>query len=45
MNELKQTVRNFLSKKAVEFSGVTGEFCCRSLHRSQISKDLVSDAG
>jgi hypothetical protein len=27
-------------QKAVEFSGVAGEFRCYSLHRSQISKDL-----
>jgi F-type H+-transporting ATPase subunit gamma len=31
---------NALSQKAVEFSGVAGEFRCYSLHRSQISKDL-----
>jgi hypothetical protein len=29
-----------LSKKAAEFSGVAGGFCCQSLHRSKISKDL-----
>jgi len=40
MNELKLTVRNFLSKKAAEFSGAAGEFRCHSLHRSQISQDL-----
>jgi hypothetical protein len=36
-NKLFQTV---LSKKAAELSGVAGEFCCHSLHRSKISKDL-----
>jgi hypothetical protein len=28
------------SAKAAEFSGVAGEFCCLSLHRSEISQDL-----
>src|SRR5258708_29940246 len=37
---LKQTVSIVLSKKAAELSGVAGEFCCHSLHRSKISKDL-----
>jgi hypothetical protein len=27
-------------QKAAEFSGVAGQFCCLSLHRSQISQDL-----
>ncbi len=42
LNESKQTAsfKTLVSKKAVEFSGVAGEFCCLSLHRSQISKDL-----
>jgi len=40
MNELKQTVRNFLSKKAAEFSGAAGHLCCHSLHPSLISKDF-----
>jgi hypothetical protein len=31
-------------KTAAESSGVAGEFRCQSLHRSQISKDLI-DAG
>jgi hypothetical protein len=33
------TVANFTAKKAAEFSGIAGEFCCLSLHRSEISKD------
>jgi hypothetical protein len=36
----KQTVFYLCSPKAVESSGVAGEFRCFSLHRSQISKDL-----
>jgi hypothetical protein len=37
----KQTVLNSsLQKAAAEFSGVAGGFCCQSLHRSKISKDL-----
>jgi hypothetical protein len=28
MNELKKNVRNFLFKKAAEFFGVAGQFCC-----------------
>ena len=32
-------------QKAAEFSGVAGEFRCLSLHRSQICKGFVSDAG
>jgi hypothetical protein len=32
--------KTLLSKKAAEFSGLAGQFCCHSLHRSQISKDL-----
>jgi hypothetical protein len=27
-------------EKAADWSGVAGEFCCLSLHRSQISDDL-----
>jgi hypothetical protein len=40
INELKQTVPTILSKKAAELAGIAGEFCCQSLHRSKISKDL-----
>jgi hypothetical protein len=32
--------QNSSLQKAVEFFGAAGEFCCHSLHRSQISKDL-----
>jgi hypothetical protein len=32
-NKALQTV---LSKKAAELSGIAGEFCCHSLHRSKI---------
>jgi hypothetical protein len=28
------------SAEAAEFSGGAGEFCCLSLHRSEISQDL-----
>jgi hypothetical protein len=40
INESKQNVLNSSLQKAVEFSGVAGQFRCLSLHRSQISKDL-----
>jgi hypothetical protein len=36
-NKLSQ---NFSLQKAAEFSSAAGEFCCLSLHRSQISQDL-----
>jgi hypothetical protein len=36
----EQTVETLFSKRAVEFAGLAGEFCCFSLHRSQIFKDL-----
>jgi hypothetical protein len=36
-NELFPTL---LSKKAAEFFGEAGDFCCLSLHRLHISKDL-----
>jgi hypothetical protein len=36
-NKLFQTLS---PKKAAELSGVAGEFCRHSLHRSKISKDL-----
>jgi hypothetical protein len=39
MNQNK-LFQNSSLQKAAEFSGVAGEFCCLSLHRSQISKDL-----
>jgi hypothetical protein len=39
-NESKQDVQNSSLLKAVEFFGAAGEFCCHSLHRSQISNDL-----
>jgi hypothetical protein len=32
--------QNSSLQKAAEFSGVAGEFCCLSLHRSEISQDL-----
>jgi hypothetical protein len=32
-------------QKAAEFSGVAGDFRCHSLHRSQISRGFVTDAG
>jgi hypothetical protein len=38
MDASKQTVFQFFSLKAAEFSSVAGEFRCYSLHRSQISK-------
>jgi hypothetical protein len=37
---ISQTSLNFSQKTAAELSGAAGELCCRSLHRSQISKDL-----
>jgi len=36
-NELFPTL---LSEKAAGFFGEAGDFCCLSLHRSQISQDL-----
>jgi hypothetical protein len=36
----EHTVETLFSQIAVEFPGLAGEFCCLSLHRSQISKDL-----
>src|SRR5260370_38956043 len=39
LNKWKQ-FQILLPKKAVEFSGVAGKFCCHSPHRSQISRDL-----
>jgi hypothetical protein len=32
--------QNSSLQKAAEYSGVAGEFCCLSLRRSQISRDL-----
>jgi hypothetical protein len=40
INQPKQSLLNPLLKKATPFSGGAGEWCCLSLHRSQISKDL-----
>jgi len=39
MNQNK-LFQNSSLQKAAELFGVAGEFCCLSLHRSQISKDL-----
>jgi len=39
MNQNK-LFQNSSLKKAAEFPGVAGEFCCHSLHRLQIFKDL-----
>jgi hypothetical protein len=40
-NESKETGFELsLQKKAAEWSGVAGVFCCHSLHRSQMSKHL-----
>jgi hypothetical protein len=39
MNQ-KQTVSKLFSPKSSGIFGVAGEFCCLSLHWSQISKDL-----
>jgi hypothetical protein len=36
----EQTVETLFSQIAAEYSGLAGEFCCFSLHRSQIFKDL-----
>jgi hypothetical protein len=37
---LGKLIKLFVQKTAAEFYGAAGEFCCHSLHRSQISKDL-----
>ena len=40
INESKEGVENSSLLEAEEFFGAAGEFCCHSLHRPQISKDL-----
>jgi hypothetical protein len=44
MNQNK-LFQNSSLQKAAEFSGVAGEFCCLSLHWSQISYGFVNNAG
>jgi hypothetical protein len=39
-NDFRQTVFKFFPLKAAELAGVAGGFCCLSLRRSKISKDL-----
>jgi hypothetical protein len=40
IKDSKQPVFNSSLQKAAETTGVAGGFCCLSLHRSKISKDL-----